>query len=301
MKTATVRRSTAAIALLPALSAGLLITTALGAVSRGHAAVTAAPVLERLTIRATAPRIPRQIPAGILAITLINDTRSDAGIDVARANPGATLAQIAAADAATNSNGPNRMKGFIRLTQLVTFLGGLSSVPVGASGTALVDLRTPGTYGLHMDSGDGPSGKTTIITVAPSAGAGTAFPAADLTVRLKDFKFLGLPKQLAEGRITLRAINQGPSVHEMDLARLDPGKTQRDLLALLRSPQGQDGPPPSWVHFVGGINSISAHQRVEVQMTLTPGYYVTLCFMPDIKKHGMPHVMEGMIGHFTVR
>jgi hypothetical protein len=134
-----------------------------------------------------------------------------------------------------------------------------------------------------------------------TAGTGmAAWPAGDVSVTLKNFKFVGLPKRLAAGHTTFQVTNSSTMVHEMQLVRLDPGKTQQDLLKFVRSPQAQNGPPPTWAHDAGGMSIISPQQRAEVRVSLVPGYYVAVCFMPDVKKNGELHVMEGMIGHFIV-
>lgn len=290
-----------ALALLPVLSAGLLAAAVAGATVHGNAAPAAQPALEHLTIHAAAPHVPKQLQAGILALTLVNDTKQEVDVDLGRAKPGATLAQINAADAASNSQSQQAsLQGFVRLTHLVTFLGGIDSVSPGEEETALLDLRTPGLYGLHMGSANGPGSTVGVFTVTGGAGQHATLPAATVSVRLKDMKFLGLPRHLMAGRITVQVVNHGPSVHDMQLARLDPGKTQQDVLAFLRSPQGQSGGPPSWVHPAGGMDTISPHVSADLTLSLTPGYYVAVCFMPDVKK-GLPHVMEGMIGHFMVR
>jgi hypothetical protein len=280
-------------ALVLLLSAGLLTSAAIGAATNGQAASPAQGALEHLTIKLSNPHVPSQIPAGILALTVVNDTNAESGVDLGRANPGATLAQIKAV-----SNGQS-ISSFIRLTQLVTFLGGANSVPPGASEAVIVDVRTPGIYGLHIGGNNGP-GTDTTFKVTGEAGRTAALPGADLVVRLKDMKILGLPKHLAAGRISIKVTSQGPSVHEMVVVRLNAGKTQRDVQAYLRSPEGANGGPPDWVHAIGGMETISPHQSAVVTLKLIPGYYVAVCFMPDVKKHGIPHVMEGMITHFTV-
>ena len=125
-------------------------------------------------------------------------------------------------------------------------------------------------------------------------------PPAATTIKLKDFKFIGLPKHLAAGSVTFQVVNTGDQAHEMELARLDPGKTQQDVMKFLQSPQAQNGPAPAWIHDAGGLNAVSPHESASFTTTLTPGYYLVVCFMPDTKKNGEPHVMEGMIGNFTV-
>ena len=298
MSIATRHRTSLALVLLPILPAGLLAAAVIGATPHGHAASPAQRAPEHFTIRASALHLPGQIPAGIVAITLVNDTKVEVDASMAQVNPGATLAQINAASAAANGNSADSLAAFVRLTHLVTFMGGVSSISPGATETAIVDLRTPGLHGLHIGANNGP-GRTAVFTVTPGAGQQETLPRADLTVRYKDMKFLGLPRHLATGQITIKAINQGPSVHEMAVVRLDAGKTQGDVLARLRSSHGQDG-PPAWAHPVGGIDLLSPHQSAEVTLRLTPGYYLAICFMPDAKKQ-LPHVMEGMIGNFTVR
>lgn len=301
MTIATRHHASRTLALLPVLSAGLLGTAVAGATAHGHAAPAAQPALEHFTIHASSPHVPRQLPAGILALTLVNDTKQEVDLDLGRANPGATLAQINAADAASNSQSPQAsLQGFARLTRLVTFMGGVNSLAPGKESTALLDLRTPGLYGVHEGFQNGPGSTVGVVTVTSGAGQQASLPAAPVVVRLKDMKFLGLPRQLPAGQVTIQVVNQGPSVHEMKLARLDPGKTQRDVTAFLQSPQSNSGAAPSWVHPTGGMDSISPHVSADLTLNLTPGYYVAVCFMPDMKK-GLPHAMEGMIGHFTVR
>jgi uncharacterized cupredoxin-like copper-binding protein len=154
-------------------------------------------------------------------------------------------------------------------------------------------------YGFSMGNENG-SGKLTYFTVVGSATAPVLLPAAGISIQLKNFKFVGIPKQIAAGAVTLRVSNIGSQDHEMELARLDPGKTQADVLKFLESPQAQNGPAPAWVHDAGGMNTLSPHTSSELTVTLTPGYYVAICFMPDLQKKGEPHFMEGMIAHFTV-
>ena len=299
MSTTPRHHASRALSLLPVLSAGLVAAALAGATAHGHAAAPVQMAPEQITVRASAPHLPKQLPAGILALTFVNDTASGADASLARANPGATLAQINAASDATNGQGPAALKAFVRLTQLVTFVGGVNSLAPGTSGTAFLDLRTPGLHGLHIGGDNGP-GTTLIFTVLAGAGQQATPPPATLTVRLKDMKFLGLPRRLAAGWITIRVANQGPSVHEMALLKLDPGKTEQDVLDFIRSPQGETGPEPSWVHSAGGMDTLAPRQSAGIRLNLTPGTYVAVCFLPDAKKQ-LPHVMEGMIGSFAVR
>jgi hypothetical protein len=266
------------------------------AISPSHASPGQA-VMQSITIRASAPQLPKTFTTGLLAITLVNDTKSEVNASFGRANPGETEAQIKAIAAQANSGPPT---GFYQLLKAITWIGGQDNVLPGNSQTVVILMDKPGLYGGSVSPSNGP-GHPYFFSVTAGAGAAATLPVGDVSVTLKNFKFIGLPTHLASGKVTFQLTNTGTQVHEMQVARLDPGKTQQDVLNFLRSPQAQHGSPPAWVHDGGGMNMISPHQSAEVTVNLVPGYYLVACFMPDVnKKSGEPHVMEGMIGHFTV-
>jgi hypothetical protein len=266
------------------------------AVSPSHASSGQA-AMQSITITASAPMLPKSFTTGLLSVTLVNNTKSEVTASFGRANPGETEAQIKAIAAKANSGSPT---GFFELLKAITWIGGQDSVLPGVSQTAVLRLDTPGLYGGSVSPSNGP-GHPYFFNVTAGAGAVATLPAGGVSVTLKNFKFIGLPKHLAAGKVTFQLTNSGTQVHEMQVALLDPGKTQQDVLKFLQSPQAQNGPPPAWVHSDGGMNIISPHQSADVTINFVPGYYVVLCFMPDVQKqNGEPHFMEGMIGHFTV-
>ena len=144
----------------------------------------------------------------------------------------------------------------------------------------------------------------TPFTVRPGSGQTVELPAMAHPITLKDMKFVGLPKTLAAGTITLKLANAGPSAHEMSLARLDPGKTEQDVVNLFKGPQQGPNGPPRWARDEGGLGMISAHQTAYLTVDLVPGNYVAICTMPDVRAgqhQGEPHAAEGMLTAFTVR
>jgi hypothetical protein len=56
---------------------------------------------------------------------------------------------------------------------------------------------------------------------------------------------------------------------------------------------------PSWVHWAGGIGPFSPGTHGDGYVTLEPGTYVLLCFVPDAQ--GVPHFAHGMMKALTVR
>lgn len=245
-----------------------------------------------LTITDASMSIPVTVPAGYTAITVINNGSMPHEASFVRVNPGVTLDQVIAfAPTAISSQD---VADFVAFLKLVQFYGGVSGVDPDSSVAVVVNL-TPGTYAVadteHFDAGLFAS-----FTVAGPA-SDVAPPLADATVTERDFAF-DAPATIPAGLRTLEVRNIGAQSHELSLARLDPGYTVQDVLAALQ--QGQEGPPPPWVHKATSIEPQGPGLTQWVTLNLTPGTYAMLCFMPDVNT-GMPHALEGMVGTFTVQ
>jgi len=120
-----------------------------------------------------------------------------------------------------------------------------------------------------------------------SGAAGAAAPNV-VIVTASDFKF-DAPAEVPAGLTTFRLANRGPSLHHIQLIKLAKGKTVDDLLAAFKNP----GPPPSWMSVAGGPNPPEPGDTANATLSLEPGSYAMLCFVPT--PDGVPHVMKGMI------
>ena len=89
--------------------------------------------------------------------------------------------------------------------------------------------------------------------------------------------------------------NVGKQPHELELARLLPGKTMADLATWA---QKMDSPPPA--EFLGGVGPIAPGGVNELALSLPPGHYAMLCFLPDAKDQA-PHIAHGMVREFTIQ
>ena len=134
-------------------------------------------------------------------------------------------------------------------------------------------------------------------TPVAQAGAANSAPASQASfdpatriavVHTKDFAF-DAPDSITAGWTTFHLVNDGPSLHHMQLVRLDSGKTAEDLGAAMKNP----GPPPRWAVFVGGANAPDPGSQADATLNLTPGNYVMLCLV-DIPGH-VPHFTKGMV------
>jgi hypothetical protein len=116
---------------------------------------------------------------------------------------------------------------------------------------------------------------------------------ATATVTATDYAFQG-PDKLSAGANILHLVNQGKEPHQLQLIKLEDGKTVDDLKKALKTP----GPIPSWVKFVGGPNGILGGGETRATAELAPGNYAYICLIPS--PDGIPHAAKGMVRPFVV-
>jgi hypothetical protein len=131
------------------------------------------------------------------------------------------------------------------------------------------------------------------LTVTPSTTPPAPLPASDMSLTLVDYAF-SFAEPPTSGSHVIRVENAGTQSHEIALFRLLPGKTVDDVGAWAAT---YEGAPP--MTAVGGVPAMRPGQVADVSVTLAPGNYVGLCFVPDAKD-GMPHLQHGMVLPFTV-
>lgn len=134
------------------------------------------------------------------------------------------------------------------------------------------------------DGGDGDEGSPT-ATGRPAARA--------VDVSATEFAF-DVPAEVTGGVIEMRFTNTGGLPHEFAFARIEKGKTEADVKAVIES----GGEPPDWAEDVAGVPGLSPGQSITVTRTLEPGSYVFLCLFPD--PEGTPHANLGMYELFTI-
>ncbi len=138
---------------------------------------------------------------------------------------------------------------------------------------------------LSACGGDNDAGTDTELADA-SAGASPVDPKI-IDVTAGDY-FYTVTDTITSGATTFRLATTGQEMHHVQLVRLDDGHT---LAELLSAPM--HGPPPPWVHFVGGPNAPAPNAgQAMVTVNLAPGNYALMCMIPS--PDGTPHVAKGM-------
>ena len=134
-----------------------------------------------------------------------------------------------------------------------------------------------------------------LLASTPAATAITAQSPRIVTVRATDYKF-DAPASIPAGTISFRLENVGKEVHHLWLVQLKSGKTFEDFVKAMES----SGAPrmPEWAVDVGGPNEASPGVSAYATITLEPGRYAMVCYVPS--PDGRPHVMKGMVSALTV-
>lgn len=97
------------------------------------------------------------------------------------------------------------------------------------------------------------------------------------------------PDTIPAGQTTIRLQNRGREPHQLQLLKLDEGKSPADLTAAL---QAAGRVVPRWAKHMGGPNGIGSGDVSEATVYLEPGSYVIICSIPA--KNQQTHAALGM-------
>ncbi len=242
--------------------------------------------------------MPARVPAGLVAITLVNDGQAEHAAQLLRHEPDVLPTAIAAAI---------RQGGIAALASLATFAGGPGHLPPGGSQTVVQELRA-GSYVVVCTALDD-DGTPHALSVPPHPFAvtgeetATPPPAATAEVRLVDFAFDGLPAAIPAGRHVWKVTNDGAAAHELGLRRLDDGVTPAMLIATLGDAIPAGTPPAGVMQALaglpvspaGGIQALAPGRTGWVEIDLDPGDYVAISVVPNAASDGQLDAQLGMI------
>jgi hypothetical protein len=249
------------------------------------AAATPAPTANPVTFTAADYHFsgPSEIPAGLTVFRLANQGKELHHLVIARLEESRTVDSLLAA-----LKQPGPPPPWLR------FVGGPNATEPGAESNAST-LMEPGHYAVicFIPTAAGvphvAKGMIASLEVTPSSGPQATAAEPDLVIKLNDYSF-DLSGTLTPGQHTIRVQNAGPQTHELVLAQFLPGKSLKDLEAWEKG--GEKGPIPA--KFLGGVSPMDKGESGDFTVTLAPGDYSLLCFVPDVKD-GKPHLVHGMV------
>jgi len=125
----------------------------------------------------------------------------------------------------------------------------------------------------------------------PDSKASSGAKPTAVTINATEYAF-EMPAQIPAGIVTFNLATRGKELHHAIVVRLDQGKTVDDMREALKQP----GPPPPWAHPLGGPNAPDPAGESEATLSLAPGRYAVICFIPS--PGGVPHFAKGMLTGF---
>ena len=268
------------------LSAAILL---LAACAKKDAPPPPPPAPQEVTFTATefAFSGPDSIAPGVTVIRFVNQGTQDHHMILGQLAEGKTVQDLTTFMQANPDAEPD----------FLTWRGSAGGIAVQGSNTSISDLA-PGRYVAICFLPDPADGKMHVekgmikeLVVAGPRGEAPA-PAADVEARTSDYKFT-VPA-LTAGAHTVHYVNDGPKTHEIQLVRLNEGATVESFMASM-APDSKTPPPGV---FLGGPGALSSGGDNYWTVTLEPGRYLLLCFVPD--PDGTPHAMKGMVQELTI-
>src|SRR5689334_13020153 len=251
-----------------------------------------------LTITATDFRLtaPATATSGLTRIRLVNRGSEGHQAALVRLKEGHTSGQFLGALA--QGFGTSRAHG--------TFVGGPNAAAPGQTAEATSSLRA-GHYlvvCLIPSASDGTphvmKGMLTELDVGGRARPHAQPPAPVIETSEYHFRFPATARRaLAVGR-AVEVRNAGSQIHEVVIARLQPGTTVSDVAHSADHPIGTacTGPQPD--EEIAGVTELAPGGRARMRADLRPGRYALLCFLPDDAHPGTSHLHQGMAYPFTV-
>lgn len=119
-----------------------------------------------------------------------------------------------------------------------------------------------------------------------------------LTITAIDYTYqMSSTLALHTGLIDLRLVNNGTQPHQAQLARLNPGVTEAEVVKELIDLRREDR-AYALLTFMGGPDTVSPGDGQEALLDLPAGNYVLLCLVTGAD--GLPHIDKGMIHFFTI-
>ncbi|MDB4873737.1 MAG: hypothetical protein JWM41_183 [Gemmatimonadetes bacterium] len=230
---------------------------------------------------------PDSITAGWTTFHLVNEGPNLHHVQIVRLDSGKTAKDL---EQALHNPGPP--------PRWAVFVGGPNAPDPGGQSEAMLNLAA-GQY-MVICVIDIPEhvphfakGMVHPLTVTAASGPAAAEPTADVTVSLADYNF-DVKGTLSAGKHTIKVVNSGPQPHEVELIRLAPGKTPKDVWAWINNPSG---PPPG--NAVGGVVAFVPGGTNYFTAVTPAGDYALFCFVPD-GKDGKAHLEHGMVKQIKI-
>jgi hypothetical protein len=119
-------------------------------------------------------------------------------------------------------------------------------------------------------------------------------PGSELVIVATDFQFQ-VPPQVDAGLVNIRLFNRGKEMHHVLVIKVD----RMDRLSQIADELRDNRYMTSWMHPLGGPESVGPGGVSSASMVLEPGRYVLACIVASPTTHRQ-HFMDGMLRELSV-
>jgi plastocyanin len=227
------------------------------------------------------------VPAGVVAVTISNEGLEEHQATIVRFKDGKAFPDLAA----VAESDPGAIG-----TVIDGFGGPNGAAPEGGVVTSTQSLEAGEYFFMcFIPSPDGVphAAKGMAMPFTVTDGEAAELEAVENEIGLSEFAFsFEDGGEIPAGEYTI--VNEGSQLHEATIYSPAEGSTIDDVKAFFTAETPAEGPPP--IVGVGGISATNPNTSALV--TLEPGEYVFICFIPDTD--GAPHFVKGMLQSVTV-
>ena len=284
----TIRAVTTSLAIVAAATLTSTVTAA-----PAQSAASTPPVAVSISAK-RAVTMPTTVQPGVNTFKVTTANKDGSGFQLVQTAAGYSAAD-AARDIEKGLDGGN-VKAIKRFEAHVTLFGGMA-VTKDKVGKLIVDLEAGDYWALDINTND--PDKFFAFTVA-GADTGNVMPEADSKLKaVQDTTWAHNPESIPNKGM-MRFKNAASQNHFIVMAKLKKGMTYKDFKTWLAAAiEGPAGPSP--VKFLMDSGVVSPGYSATFTYNLPKGNYVMLCFWPDAKMGGMPHVAMGMHRPITLK
>jgi hypothetical protein len=228
---------------------------------------------------------PESAEAGLAEITLVNDSESEADLQLIRIEGDHSPEEV--------------VEGLGKAIQGKAFpawffaAGGVGSLGAGESATVTQVLQ-PGEYYAFNTSGPPPSPQAVAATEVSGDETDEAVEGGEATVEGAEYVFNA--ETIPSGAVEINFDNIGAQPHHLIASKIKGDATAEDVEAAFEE---EKGPPPLEEKGTKSTAVLEGGEAQLVTLDLEPGRYALYCFITD-REGGPPHALKGMVDEVEV-
>ena len=239
--------------------------------------------------KATAIDGPRSAETGLAEVTLKNDGKGEADLQLIRVEGDHTPEEVV-------EGLDQAIKG--KAFPDWFFAGGGVGITKAGQSQTVTQVLEPGTYyAFDTEGSQGPPDPKSVPAIEVSGDESSDEVEADDTVTAVEYAFEA--DTLPSGQTEIVFDNAGAEPHHLLASKIVGDATAEDVEAFFKEEGGKDEKPPLREKGTRSTAVVEGGEGQTVTMDLEPGRYALYCFITD-REGGPPHVVKGMVDEVEV-